>query len=95
MGASPQKGNRAMKPFAKDPVTGGWAAVPADYTLEYRPLWYHNAGLQQTASGYGSALVSSQVAKLADGRVRRVYVTIYSNIGTAWILLDGLRYVVR
>jgi hypothetical protein len=56
-----------------------------------RPLWWHLQGLQQTASGYGSKLTSSRCVRLADGRVRRVYITCWSNSGSAWILLDGER----
>lgn len=55
----------------------------------YRPLWWHEQGLQQTASGYGSKLTSAYVARLADGRERRIYVTQWSNAGSAWINLDG------
>jgi hypothetical protein len=64
------------------------------YSLEERPLWWHERGLLQTASGYGKKLTSARVARLSDGRVRRVYVTQYSNAGTAWIILDGERHIV-
>jgi hypothetical protein len=80
---------------AKCATTGEWLGVPSEYTLIDRPLWWHLRGLQQTASGYGSKLTSSRVVKLADGRERRVYVTCWSNSGTAWITLDGQQYVVR
>lgn len=55
--------------------------------LEDQPLPWQVAGLSQTASGYGRKLTSRQVAILPDGRRRRVYVTIFSNAGTAWIEL--------
>ena len=73
-------------------------------TLEYlaepyefidRPLWFHRAGLSQTATGYGSKLTSARCVKLPDGRIRRVYITQWSNSGTAWINLDGKRLIVR
>jgi hypothetical protein len=60
-----------------------------DGTLLYRPLPFHIAGLQQTASGYGRKLTSPHVVRLPDGRERRVYVTCFSNAGTAWVVLDG------
>lgn len=59
-----------------------------------RPLWWHKQGLQQTATGYGRKLTSSRCVRLSDGRVRRVYVTCFSNSGTAWINLSGQTFVV-
>lgn len=61
------------------------------YTLEDRP---RACGLTETRSGYGRKLNSGRVVKLADGRIRRVYITQYSNAGTAWINLDGHTFVV-
>lgn len=66
-----------------------------DYVLIPKPLGFHKAGLSQTATGYGAKLTSRDVCKLADGRVRRVYITCYSNAGTAWINLDGKRQILR
>lgn len=65
------------------------------YTIEVKPLPWQTAGLQQTASGYGNKLTSSRVVRLSDGRVRRVYVTCWSNCGTAWIILDGRKLALR
>jgi hypothetical protein len=65
------------------------------YEFIDRPLWFHVRGLSQTQSGYGTKLASSRCVKLPDGRIRRVYVTCYSNSGTAWINLDGKRLIVR
>ena len=72
-----------------------WTHLDDPYTFEDRPLGWQKAGRQQTASGYGKALTSSRVCVLPDGRKRRVYVTQYSNSGTAWIKLDGVRRLVR
>lgn len=66
--------------------------VSTPYTRVDRPLWWHEQGLQQTASGYGSKLTSRYCVQLADGRVRRIYVTRYGNAGSAWIMLDGKRF---
>lgn len=60
-----------------------------------RPLPFHLAGLMQTASGYGMRLTSPRMIKLPDGRLRRVYVTQYSNAGSAWITLDKRRVYLR
>ena len=62
-----------------------------DWRRVYRPLPWQRAGLQQTASGYGARLTSSSVAVFPDGRVRRIYVTQYSNGGSAWVMLGGRR----
>ena len=66
-----------------------------DYVLIDKPLAWQAQGLRQTASGYGKRLTSREIAKLADGRTRRVYITQYSNAGSAWILLDGKKLFLR
>lgn len=48
------------------------------------PMRHHVAGLTWTASGYGSAIPSRLMVKF-NGRWRRVYVRIFSNVGTAYI----------
>ena len=64
------------------------------YEYVDRPLAWHLAGRQQTASGYGKRLTSSRCVRLADGRIRRVYVSQWANAGTAWIIVDGRRLIV-
>jgi hypothetical protein len=61
------------------------------YVLEDKPLPWQRMGLQYTASGYGSKIPSSKVVRFLDGKIRRVYITIYSNAGSAWITLGGER----
>jgi len=60
----------------------------------YRPLWHHRLGLSQTGSGYGSRLTSAYCVRLSDGRLRRIYITQYSNSGTAWITLNKQSFVI-
>ena len=72
-----------------------WTPLDDGYTYEDRPLPWQLRGRQQTASGYGARLTSARVCVLPDGRRRRVYVTQWSNAGTAWINLDGVRRIVR
>lgn len=69
--------------------------LPEPYEVLDRPLWYHTQGLSQTATGYGSKLTSSRCVKLPNGQIRRIYISCYSNIGTAWIVLNGELHVVR
>jgi len=65
------------------------------YELVDRPLWWQKRGLSETATGYGSKLTSSRCVKLPDGKVRRVYITCYSNAGSAWITLNGKKLYIR
>jgi len=66
-----------------------------NYEVLERPLWWHKQGLSQTASGYGKKLTSSRMIKLDNGLVRRIYVTRYSNAGTAWVILVGQQLIIR
>lgn len=60
----------------------------------YAPLWWHERGLSQTASGYGAKLTSSYKVPY-NGRLYRVYMAQYSNAGTAYIIVKGEKIVVR
>ena len=57
-------------------------------------LPWQKAGLMQTATGYGSKLVTSKMVKYA-GRWRRVYCMCYSNSGTCYILVKGKQITVN
>jgi len=73
-----------------------WIALTEPYELLDRPLSWQLAGRQETASGYGRRLTSSRKVRiLSTGREYRVYVTCYSNAGTAWIRKGGQTYIVR
>lgn len=69
--------------------------LESPYRLVFEPLSWQERGLAQTASGYGGKMASSHVAVLPDGRKRRVYVTQWSNAGSAWIQLGKRRLVLR
>ena len=58
------------------------------------PLWHHKQGLQYTRTGYGSRIPTRWKVRFA-GRLYRVYCTIYSNIGTCWIRVDGEKVTVQ
>lgn len=72
-----------------------WTALPEPFEWYHKPLDWQARGLSQTASGYGRKLTSTRIVVLPDGRERRVYVTCFSNSGTAWINLDGARRIIR
>lgn len=59
-------------------------------TIE-RPLWWQEKGLQYTATGYGKRIPTRYMVRY-NGKLRRVYVYQYSNVGTCYIgkLSDGL-----
>jgi hypothetical protein len=64
-----------------------------EVTLERHPLPWQEQGLQETASGYGAKLTTVWKARF-DGRLYRVYCTIYSNNGTCWFVSKGRKYIV-
>lgn len=73
-------------------VFDGW--IPADTSeLVYDPPEWMARGLQETASGYGKKLNSGRKIHF-NGRLYRIYVTIFSNAGTAWFKAKGKRYSV-
>jgi len=48
------------------------------------PLWWHQQGLSYTATGYGKRIPTRHMVRY-NGKWRRVYCAIYSNIGTCYI----------
>jgi hypothetical protein len=55
------------------------------------PLWWQDKGLTYTATGYGKRIPTRYMVRY-NGKWRRVYCAIYSNIGTCYIgkLSDNL-----
>lgn len=47
-------------------------------------MWHHTRGLQYTASGYGKRIPTRYMV-LLNGKWRRVYCCIFSNVGTLYI----------
>lgn len=66
-------------------------ATGVDYPLFDAPLWWHEKGLQQTASGYGLKL-TTRYKVLFAGRFRRVYCTQISNAGSLWVSVGGVKH---
>lgn len=58
-----------------------------------RLLPWQRMGLTYTASGYGSKIPTGYMVNY-DGRMRRVYCTIYSNAGTCWFMFRGKKMIV-
>jgi hypothetical protein len=64
---------------------------PIELETKDAPLWWQLKGLYYTATGYGKRIPTSKMVKW-NGKWRRVYCCIYSNIGTYYIgkLSDNL-----
>ena len=73
----------------EDGTRGSFATIAVEHKAA--PLWWHKRGLLQTSTGYGARIATATMVKF-NGRWRRVYCRIYSNIGTCYIgkLSDGL-----
>lgn len=65
------------------------------YEIVDKPLRFHLLGLSQTKSGYGHKLTSNKCVKLPNGKVRRIYITIFSNVGSSWIILNKIKLFLR
>lgn len=65
-----------------------------DATVEYHPLPWHEAGLSQTATGYGLKLTTPYKARY-KGRLYRVYSTCVSNAASHWIVSKGQKIHLR
>ena len=61
--------------------------------LKYAPPDWMKRGLQETATGYGKRLNSGYMIHF-NGKRYRVYVTCFSNAGTAWFKAGGRRIIV-
>ena len=65
-----------------------------DLEIIESPLEWQKRGLQETASGYGSKLTTSQKVKYND-RWYRIYCCIYGNSGSLYIISKGEKLYIR
>lgn len=86
--------------FIRDNLTSGSVELPAlpdgvmwpsPLTMSERLLEWQRRGLQYTAAGYGTKIPTTKVIKWSDGRERRVYCDIYSNIGSCYCMIHGCK----
>ena len=61
-----------------------WPNAPIEVEHKHAPLQCHKLGLTQTATGYGKRIATATMVKF-NGKWRRVYCCIYSNVGTCYI----------
>ena len=59
-----------------------------------KPLEWQKRGLTYTATGYGKRIPTKWMVRV-NGKLRRVYVAVYSNNGTAYIGKLSDRYFVN
>jgi hypothetical protein len=59
--------------------------------FSYCPLWWHEKGLQQTATGYGCKLTTPYKVDYM-GRKRRVYARCISNVSSLYVIIRGKSY---
>jgi len=85
----PMKNKLSVYASATDRQLG--IATPLE-TFE-NPLWWQDKGLSFTASGYGSKIPTVLMVK-HHNRMKRVYLMIYSNSGTCYILDHGKRLII-
>lgn len=64
---------------------------PAVFVEKLLP--HHKMGLQYTTTGYGAKIPTEKMA-LIMGRFYRVYCSIFSNSGTAYVIIQGERVIV-
>lgn len=68
-----------------------------DYSTKFEvlevPLWWQVKGLQYTTTGYGSKIPSKYKIRL-DKKLYRVYCSVFSNIGTLYILKNKQKIIV-
>lgn len=87
-----------MKMFTTADVTqnpGMYPCICAETSeLVVDPPAWMKAGLTQTASGYGAKLNSGLKINF-NGCLYRIYHTCYSNVGSAWFMAKGVKYIVR
>lgn len=61
--------------------------------IRVKELWWQKRGLFFTATGYGNKIPSIYMLKY-QGRWYRIYIRIYSNSGTSYIVSKGTELIV-
>ncbi len=59
-----------------------------------KPLWWQLRGLSFTRSGYGSKIPTPYMVKYLN-RFYRVYCCIFSNSGTNYIVINGVKNIIE
>lgn len=75
-------------------VIGNYTLNDIEATLIDAPLWWHEEGLQKTASGYGKKIETRYKVNF-QGRDRRVYADCFGNAASCYIIVKGEKISVR
>jgi len=75
-------------------LVGNFKADDVETVLIHDPLWWQVKGLRKTLSGYGKKLPTENKINFA-GRLRRVYIDIFSNSGCCYVIVKGEHISVR
>jgi len=77
-----------MKRFTMADVVNNNHLYVYSYELYDNPLPWQKQGLSQTQSGYGKKLTARSMIHF-EGKLRRLYVTCFSNTGSTWFMYKG------
>lgn len=83
--------NNLMSGSVELPALPDGVMWPSPLAISERMLEWQRRGLQYTATGYGTKIPTSKVIKWSDGRERRIYCDIYSNIGSCYCMINGCK----
>lgn len=83
--------NNQMSGSVELPALPDGVIWPSPMAEAERRLEWQRRGLQYTATGYGTKIPTTKVIKWSDGRERRVYCDIYSNIGSCYCMIHGCK----
>lgn len=75
-------------------LIGNYTKDDIEAKLIDAPLWWHTAGLSKTRSGYGTKIETRHKVNYL-GKDRRVYINIYSNSGSCYVMVKGEKITVR
>lgn len=74
--------------YAKSDMYPGMGIQESEFIV--KELWWQKRGLSFTKSGYGSK-IPTQYMVYHSNRLKRVYIIIYSNSGSLFIMNKGKR----
>jgi hypothetical protein len=60
-----------------------------EYPLLHMPLWWQMTGRSYTTTGYGRKIPTEHMVRIGS-KLHRIYCCIYSNIGTNYIVRNGV-----
>lgn len=86
-----------MKNFTDEDVSknGEFERIYCDRSeLIDSPTEWQKMGLQETASGYGRRLNSGLKISF-NGKLYRIYTTIFSNLGSSWFKTKGRKIYIN